>query len=321
MTPAATVDTATIIEQLSLSDTFPRQALEAAAANRAELVPKFLREIDAFLAMASEDRVGVPTPLFYAFHLLAEWRETAAYRPLLSVLQLPFEDIDELLGDAVTETAARVVASVYDGDPQPVIDIINDPDAGPNVRWQMFKTLTILVLRNKLERSRVVSFLHDCVTVLPQAKHQVWLGWMQTIAALGVVELAPHVRSAFDQGFIAADFFSFDEFEAFLQDGVAGTASNDRVYSLFGDTGEELANWARINEAVADGKSITSAELAKLLAMSDEDFATELYHRINATKALQYSSLAPETNALRSVGRNDPCPCDSGKKYKKCCLN
>ncbi|MBI5118565.1 SEC-C domain-containing protein [Candidatus Poribacteria bacterium] len=22
----------------------------------------------------------------------------------------------------------------------------------------------------------------------------------------------------------------------------------------------------------------------------------------------------------RDVGRNDPCPCGSGKKYKKCCL-
>ena len=22
-----------------------------------------------------------------------------------------------------------------------------------------------------------------------------------------------------------------------------------------------------------------------------------------------------------SLGRNDPCPCDSGKKYKKCCLD
>ena len=23
----------------------------------------------------------------------------------------------------------------------------------------------------------------------------------------------------------------------------------------------------------------------------------------------------------KKVGRNDPCPCGSGKKYKKCCLN
>lgn len=23
----------------------------------------------------------------------------------------------------------------------------------------------------------------------------------------------------------------------------------------------------------------------------------------------------------KKIGRNDPCPCGSGKKYKKCCLN
>ena len=24
---------------------------------------------------------------------------------------------------------------------------------------------------------------------------------------------------------------------------------------------------------------------------------------------------------MKKIGRNDPCPCGSGKKYKKCCLN
>jgi uncharacterized protein YecA (UPF0149 family) len=28
----------------------------------------------------------------------------------------------------------------------------------------------------------------------------------------------------------------------------------------------------------------------------------------------------PAPRAARKVGRNDPCPCGSGKKYKKCCL-
>jgi uncharacterized protein YecA (UPF0149 family) len=27
---------------------------------------------------------------------------------------------------------------------------------------------------------------------------------------------------------------------------------------------------------------------------------------------------APAKNPLRDVGRNDPCPCGSGKKFKKC---
>ncbi|MGY9002959.1 MAG: SEC-C metal-binding domain-containing protein, partial [Rhodospirillales bacterium] len=26
-----------------------------------------------------------------------------------------------------------------------------------------------------------------------------------------------------------------------------------------------------------------------------------------------------ETRRVQKVGRNDPCPCGSGKKYKKCC--
>ncbi|TFB09818.1 hypothetical protein E3V36_05655 [Candidatus Marinimicrobia bacterium MT.SAG.2] len=31
--------------------------------------------------------------------------------------------------------------------------------------------------------------------------------------------------------------------------------------------------------------------------------------------------LAPDFPISNSVGRNDPFPCGSGKKYKKCCMN
>jgi SEC-C motif-containing protein len=31
------------------------------------------------------------------------------------------------------------------------------------------------------------------------------------------------------------------------------------------------------------------------------------------------SSIQPERSRDKKVGRNDPCPCGSGKKYKKCC--
>jgi hypothetical protein len=33
-----------------------------------------------------------------------------------------------------------------------------------------------------------------------------------------------------------------------------------------------------------------------------------------------HPAIAPYVRAARKVGRNDPCPCGSGKKYKKCCL-
>ena len=28
---------------------------------------------------------------------------------------------------------------------------------------------------------------------------------------------------------------------------------------------------------------------------------------------------APQPEKQKKVGRNDPCPCGSGKKYKRCC--
>jgi len=31
------------------------------------------------------------------------------------------------------------------------------------------------------------------------------------------------------------------------------------------------------------------------------------------------STIQPQKNSGSKVGRNDPCPCGSGKKYKKCC--
>jgi preprotein translocase subunit SecA len=38
-----------------------------------------------------------------------------------------------------------------------------------------------------------------------------------------------------------------------------------------------------------------------------------------AERAPATQSSLPHAGDARSVGRNDPCPCGSGKKYKKCC--
>jgi hypothetical protein len=34
-----------------------------------------------------------------------------------------------------------------------------------------------------------------------------------------------------------------------------------------------------------------------------------------------YSGTSPYTKPEKEIGRNDPCPCGSGKKYKKCCMD
>jgi uncharacterized protein YecA (UPF0149 family) len=48
----------------------------------------------------------------------------------------------------------------------------------------------------------------------------------------------------------------------------------------------------------------------------------DLAEHVEALKE-RWQTLAAERQALEArtkIGRNDPCPCGSGKKYKKCCL-
>ncbi len=34
-----------------------------------------------------------------------------------------------------------------------------------------------------------------------------------------------------------------------------------------------------------------------------------------------YENEQPYVRSGKKIGRNDPCPCGSGKKYKHCCMN
>jgi hypothetical protein len=295
------MDAAEILDQLTHAKGLPKAALHAATAQHAEMVPLFLQEIDSYLALEPADRAK-PTPLFFIFHLLGEWGEKAACRPLARLLRCADHEVEAILGDGITSTSHRVMAAVFDGDPQPIYDIILDRNAEQFVRSRMCETLAMLVLRGELDREVVGRFLRDAFMELqPQAQCYVWQGWQSAIAMLGLVELKMLVKRAFDRGFIDRHWIGFEEF----QHDVEWTArhpemallSQDDEYTLFGDTVEELSGWYGFSD---EGR----ADRGRLLQEIEAELAaTEPHH-----------------NPFRGVGRNDPCPCGSGKKFKRCCL-
>jgi SEC-C motif domain protein len=59
----------------------------------------------------------------------------------------------------------------------------------------------------------------------------------------------------------------------------------------------------------SDGKEHEHVEVAR--------FAREDGHWVYAGQ--EDTTPAPVRRATPKIGRNDPCPCGSGKKYKKCC--
>ncbi len=49
-------------------------------------------------------------------------------------------------------------------------------------------------------------------------------------------------------------------------------------------------------------------------------FIVTLCSLLNMHRKLEISKKMDDYNSMNIVNRNDPCPCGSGKKYKKCCM-
>jgi hypothetical protein len=295
------MDLPTILDRLAHAEGMPEDAILAARAQRAAVAPVLIDLVERYLAgeAAAEELEGA---LFYAFHLLGEWRETAAYRPLARLLMLAEGELEVVLGDAVAETTQRVMAAVFDGDPQPLYAVIEAEHADPFVRSRMLETLAMLAVSGRLARDEVARYLRDAFGRLrPHESNFVWFGWQSAIAALGLSELSGLVRKAFARGLIDPGEMRFADFAVDLRYARAHPATPWRSsvadeFAPFEDTIAKFASW-QLGAAADD-----------LEPGLDDDLAFDPLEQ------------EPAINPFRDVGRNDPCPCGSGKKFKRCCL-
>jgi hypothetical protein len=246
------MDEHSILEAFSQAHGLPRAALHAAAADRTRLAPRFIAQIEEFLTLPPAERPK-ETPFFFTFHLLGAWREKAAYRTLAKFLRLPEEHLCPILGDAVTSTVNRVMVQVFDGDPEPLFDVIRDKHADEFVRSRMCDALATLVLQGYLDRKRAEVFLRDCFSNLqPQATNYVWVGWMEAIAKLGLEAYSGIVETAFKRQYIDPGVCGYKHFlevlnRAASEEGRAMWLADDDL-KPFGDTVDELSRWHCFDE-------------------------------------------------------------------------
>jgi hypothetical protein len=135
------------------------------------------------------------------------------------------------------------------------------------------------------------------------------------VACLGLVELKPLVQEAFARGSVDPSWLSFQDFEQNLNDAIAHPDELPVGFSSdltpFEDTIAELQHWAcfQPDDASDDERDLSDSDL-----FDGDDVET-------GKPAARWSpNYIPKRNPFRHVGRNDPCPCGSGKKFKKCCL-
>lgn len=291
-----------ILREFARKDIFPKAAMAAAREDPETMTPIFVdivRRLSVSSIKDMDDRDVMA--LIPVIHLLGEWRAQSAYRPFINMLRQPTRKIEYLLGDAITETSFRVVAGTFNGELEPLFEAIEDPKADQFARGSLLSALVLIARSHPETRTKVEDFVRSFLPRNAEASEDVLTSWKETVIDLGLQDMTETVREFFDVGRVPPDYCGFDDFLENLQatlDG-GGTPFNRPHQTLISDAIEELSNWH---------------------CYTDAYFAEKKRRKVsNEFRVAPW--LASLAQSAAKVGRNDPCPCGSGKKFKKCCLH
>jgi hypothetical protein len=290
------VDIETIRQELEFyTGKFPTDAVRSAIEQREAMTPVLLAVLQKVAEdpeeMEREPNLMLPT---YAIYLLAQFREQAAYPLLAKFFSAPGDLCLDTTGDLVTEDLGRILASVCHNDLEPIKGMIEDPAVNEYVRSACLRTLTILVLEEKVSREQVVDYFRSLFQgKLEREPDFVWSALVVACCDLYPEELLHEIERAYDDGLVESFHIRLESVRDKLALGHEEILRRSRQYrrGFIEDTVAEMNWWACFRE--------------------DNDALRTAY----PTTAKQ-----PLVKG-KKLGRNDPCPCGSGKKYKKCCLH
>ena len=295
---------------------FPLAAAEEACQRWVELAPFFVAELERVAAGGStllDEIDGEYDGLFsFAVYLAAEKRDSRAYAPLVRACHCASERADELFADDAGNQLGRMLASVCDGDIAPIKALAEDSSADLWCRYAALRALVVRVVEGDGDRDGVLAYIEALCEGEANVLRQVgpdedgglddFLTWaIDAASELGPAPLLENIRGWFDEGLVDPSVTGLKWFEKKaampVEDCLAEAAANENNRYIR-DALDEMATW----------------------------FCYELPEpsRANSHQATgwpPHGSHGGGTTVrdLRKVGRNDPCPCGSGKKYKKCC--
>jgi uncharacterized protein len=278
----------------------PREAMRWALDRWDEAAPGLLGVLERYAdgTDRSEEAAGA---VFFILHLAAERRETRAFAPLCRLLR-DAKALDAVLGDGVTTTLSRILIGTYDGDLEALKGVIEAEEADEYARAGALEVLAYLAATGRVAREEAEAYLlHLYDALRPQHESFVWSGWVLAVGLLGLEALSDVVRRAFERGLIDPMVMGYEHFR---EDLGRTLADPERM------AGFRYDNIAPLEDA--------AGELSRWYAFSEG--AKRDRARQSQVAAFDPPPRGPAFNPYKHVGRNDPCPCGSGKKFKKCCL-
>lgn len=249
--------------------------------------------VAAFEAIVNADKIGMAgeDAGFFLVILFAIAHEKRAFPLLCQLLsERTPEEFDSVFGDLVADCLHRILVATWDGQTPLLLKVIENEDVDEFIRSTALEALAALAVKGQLPIAEVKAFLLTLFQERPAEDESfLWVSWAEMAVMLEDAELMAHVKTLHESGHVGEDVYGgYEEFLEFHKNRKSSREEEFLCLKSADTLLDELATWASFSE----------------------------------TKTSEFDpSSEPMLNMFRHVGRNDPCPCGSGLKFKKCCLH
>lgn len=276
---------------------FPEEAFQIIVENAEEAKPYLYKAISNAIDKLYDLEVEYQLH-FYALFFLGEFKDQSAFKLIMKMISQPYEMVEYQLGGVATEGLKDVLYLTYDGDLELLKTSIWNTDIDDFVRSAMLDVMGQLYFDHELDEEEWKSLLKALVYYDGDIGEYIYTALIGIICRCHLVDLLPELRFLFQKDII--DVSVYGEYDSCV----------DEMFLYW--TGED-----RLCEA-----SINASDCLRRWALFDQ----EEYHRdeldFDFDKIIKKFKLQEnKTIRKQKIGRNDPCPCGSNKKYKHCCLN
>lgn len=279
---------ASIVTRLSeVRPTQPIAALAAANQHRGPLTEIFLQTMERGVADPRQDFERHGMLFNYSAYFLAKWREPRARPLFLQWFGLPGDDALELGGDTVSHHGGRLLAAVCSSEVIGLKQLVENRQAHPICRGQGIRALAVLAAWGEASAAEIEGYFQWLAREgLQRTRDEAWAELAFACAMLGWVSVFGDLRRAVADGLVTPELVPAEADETSLP-------PRDALLRAFAEGQPPIEDVIRETSWWAGFQRMEAAE---------PNFVTGQTY------------VAPP-----KVGRNDPCPCGSGKKFKKCC--
>ena len=262
----------------------------------------------------------------YAMFLLAEFAVHEAFPLFIEILELDDETCDRILGDHLTESMGSLVGSVATiDDIERIKAVVENTKLDTYQRLAALNALIVMNTRGIYARNDLLAFLGHLLDTYSDD-----FDFLNSVVAycheVSGRTLFPRIRKlykekAVDPYLLREEDYEFDPDIPEEQEALHNVEKLKYLQPIT-DTIESMSWWACFKDEERDKQR----ELALNALWDNIPMAKAVNKEMEKRKEkdnlddkIEYSATPIVKGA--KVGRNEPCPCGSGKKYKKCCLD